>query len=127
RFVPELLARAAGQDEAAVRQALALLEARDIVRGVGPSEYMFAHDLVRELLYDSIPQEERPALHAAAARAIETLRPAEVDALVDKLAHHHREAGHREQAISFLLRAAERLEREQSLDAAVDAYLEAID
>ena len=35
-----------------------------------------------ELLYDSIPQEERPALHAAAARAIETLRPAEVDALV---------------------------------------------
>jgi tetratricopeptide (TPR) repeat protein len=127
RFAPELLARAAGQDEPSVRQALSLLEERGIVRGVGPSDYAFAHDLVREVLYDSIPLEERPSLHAAVAQAIEALPPADVDAVVDRLAYHHRAAGNRRKAAEFLERAARRWEVEQALDAAVDAYLQAIE
>ncbi len=127
RFAPELLARAAARDEPTVRTALSVLEERGIVRAMGPSEYAFAHDLVREVLYDSIALDERPALHAAVAQAIETLRPVELDAVVERLAHHHREAGHREQAVSYLVRAAERCEAEHAFDAAITAYLQAID
>lgn len=127
RFSPELLAQASEQDEPSVRQALRVLDERGIVRPLGPGEYTFAHDLMREIFYASIPQEERPALHAAVASAIETLRPAEVEAAADRLAYHHREAGHPEQAAKFLLRAAQRLETEQAFDAAVDAYLETVE
>jgi serine/threonine protein kinase/predicted ATPase len=127
RFVPELVARAAEQDEPTVRTVLAVLEERGIVRVMSPSEYMFAHDLVREVLYEGIALDERPALHAAVASAIESLRPAEVEAVVDRLAHHHREAGNRDAAIRYTIRAAERFEAEHALDAAIDAYLSAID
>ena len=127
RFSPELLAQASEQDEPSVRQALTVLDERGIVRPLGPGEYTFAHDMMREIFYSSIPEEERPALHAAVASAIETLRPAEVEAAADRLAYHHREAGHPEQAAMFLLRAAKRLENEQACDAAVDAYLEAVE
>jgi serine/threonine protein kinase len=127
RFVPELVARAAEQDEATVRTVLAVLEERGIVRVMSPSEYMFAHDLVREVLYEGIALDERPALHAAVASAIESLRPAELEAVVDRLAHHHREAGNRDAAIRYTIRAAERFEAEHAIDAAIEAYLSAID
>ncbi len=127
RFAAELVARAAAQDEPTVRTALSVLEERGIVRTLGPSEYSFAHDLVREVLYDGIALDERPPLHAAVASAIETLRPAELDAVVDRLAHHHREAGQREQAVSYLVKSAQRCEAEHALEAAIDAYAQAID
>lgn len=126
RFVPELLAKAAQQDEASVRQSLGLLEERGIVKALGPSEFAFAHDLVREVFYESLPHDERAALHAAVATALETLKPHEVEAIADRLAHHHREAGHVREAGEYLLRAAEGLESERAYDAAVSAYLEAV-
>ncbi|HEX6240997.1 MAG TPA: protein kinase [Polyangiales bacterium] len=127
RFTPELLARAAEQDEALVRHGLAVLEERGIVRSAGPSEYTFAHDLVRDVLYGSLSLDERPLLHAQVAAAIETLRPAELDAAVDRLAYHHREAGNREQAVAYLVRAGERFETEHALDAAIESYGQAIE
>ncbi|MDB4985848.1 MAG: Serine/threonine protein kinase PrkC, regulator of stationary phase, partial [Myxococcaceae bacterium] len=119
RFSPELLARASELDERTVRQALALLAERDIVRAVNPSEHAFAHDLVREVLYGAIPLDERPSLHAAVAGAIETLLPDELEAAVERLAYHYREAGQWERAVHFLVRAAERYETEHALDPAI--------
>jgi tetratricopeptide (TPR) repeat protein len=127
RFTPELLARAAQQEEAIVRTGLSVLEERGIVRALMPGEYVFAHDLVRDVLYGSLSLDERPQLHAAVASAIETLRPAELDAAIDRLAYHHREAGNREKAISYLVRAGEHFEAEHALDAAMDAYNQAIE
>jgi eukaryotic-like serine/threonine-protein kinase len=127
RFTPELLSRASQQDEAQVRSGLNVLEERGIVRATAPSEYTFAHDLVRDVLYSSLSLDERPALHAAVATAIEASRPAELDAAVDRLAYHHREAGNREKAVSYLVRAGERFEAEHALDAAIDVYGQAID
>jgi eukaryotic-like serine/threonine-protein kinase len=127
RFSPELLARAAELDEGTVQQALAQLAERDIVRVVGPSEHAFVHDLVREVLYGAIPLDERPALHAAVARAIETLLPAELEAAVERLAHHYREAGRWDAAVHYLSRAGERYEAEHALDAAIEAYTQVIE
>ncbi|HEY6878850.1 MAG TPA: AAA family ATPase, partial [Polyangiales bacterium] len=125
RFSPELLAHASGLDEAVVRQALAQLSERGILREEGPDEYTSAHDLVREVLYGALPIEERPALHAAIARAIEALSPA--DAVAERLAFHYREAGQWERAIDYLARAAVRYESEHALEAAIEAHQQMIE
>ncbi|HEX5658698.1 MAG TPA: protein kinase [Polyangiales bacterium] len=125
RFSPELLAQAAGVDEATVRQALTHLTERGILREDGPGEYASAHDLVREVLYGALPLEERPALHAAVAQAIEALSPAA--AVAERLAFHYREAGQWERAIAFLSQAATRYEGEHQLEAAIEAYTQVID
>jgi serine/threonine protein kinase len=125
RFSPELIAHAAGLDEATVRSALAQLSERGIVREEAPDEYTSAHDLVREVLYGALPLEERPALHAAVAQAIEVLSPA--DAAAERLAFHYREAGQWDKAIGFLSRAATRYEGEHALEAAIEAHTQVID
>jgi eukaryotic-like serine/threonine-protein kinase len=125
RFSPELLARASGLDEATVRQALAHLTERGIVREVSLDEYESAHDLVREVLYGALPIEERPALHEAVARAIEALSPS--DAAAERLAFHYREAGQWERAVDYLERAAARYEGEHALEAAIEAHTQVID
>lgn len=127
-FTPELLARASEQDEAMVRAALGVLEERGTVRQVGPGEYTFAHALVREVLYEGLALDARPELHAAVAAAIENMRPEQhLDDVVERLAYHYRESGDRTRAVSYLVKAADRLESEHELDAAIDAMLQAID
>ncbi len=125
RFTPELLAHAAGVDEATVRQTLTQLTERGILREEAPDEYTSAHDLVRDVLYGALPIEERPALHAAVANAIEALSPP--DAAAERLAFHCREAGQWERAIGFLSRAAQRYEAEHALEAAIEAHTQVID
>jgi len=127
RFSKALLARASELDETTVGAALAQLEQRDIVRAVGQDEYACAHDLVREVLYGAIPLAERPALHLAVARAIETLLPVELEAAIERLAYHYREAGNVEAAIHFLSRAAERYEGEHALEAAIETHAQVIE
>jgi eukaryotic-like serine/threonine-protein kinase len=126
RFSPELVARAAQLDEAFVRQGLAMLESRDIVRAVGPEDYAFAHELVRDVLYESISAEERPQLHASVAEALESLKPAEQNARLSELAYHCCEAGDRARATAYLVRAAERYEAEQAFEPALAAYLQTL-
>ena len=52
----------------------------------------FQHSLVRDVLYDEIPQEERPPLHARAGDALEASRGAPADVSAAVLAHHFFEA-----------------------------------
>jgi tetratricopeptide (TPR) repeat protein len=127
RFSAGLLACAAGLAEETVVSALSQLEEREIVRQVGASEYMFAHDLVREVLYAAISLDERPSLHGAVARALETLLPAERETAVERLAFHYREAGEWDAAVRFLIRAGERLESEHALEAAIEVYSQALE
>jgi tetratricopeptide (TPR) repeat protein len=126
QFTPELVASATQLEESAVRQGLAVLEERGIVRAGRTGEYAFAHELVREALYASISAEDRPILHGAVASAIETLRPADQDAQLDRLAYHHCEAGDPRRATSYLVRAAERFEQNQAYERALGTFLQAI-
>jgi serine/threonine protein kinase/tetratricopeptide (TPR) repeat protein len=126
QFTPELVAAASQLEESTVRQGLAVLEERGIVRAGRPGEYAFAHELVREALYGSISAEDRPVLHGAVANAIEALRPAEQDAQLERLAYHHREAGDPRRATSYLVRAAEQFEQAQAHERALATYMQSI-
>ena len=127
RFSSALVAHAGHFDEGTVKRALVELERREIVRLVGPSEYAFAHDLLRDVLYSAISLDERPPLHAAIAEALDALLPGETGTAVERLAFHYREAGDWDAAIRFLTRAGERLEAEHAPEAAIDVYAQALE
>jgi class 3 adenylate cyclase/DNA-binding XRE family transcriptional regulator/tetratricopeptide (TPR) repeat protein len=71
-------------------------------------EYSFKHDLIRDVIYDMLPRTERRFLHDRVVGWMERIAGDHIDQYLDQLAHHALHAGHREQAIDFLIRAAER-------------------
>ncbi len=72
----------------------------------GPRRFRFAHDLVREALYEQLSLSRRIRWHAAVGQALERTRPDDVEAL----AHHFLLAGS-PAAGPYARRAAERAER----------------
>jgi len=88
--------------------ALAELRERQVMECEDGSTWRFVHDKLRETLYGDIPQDERPALHRAAAEALEREFD-ETGAGVDfgRLARHWREADEFSRAIDNYERAGE--------------------
>jgi tetratricopeptide (TPR) repeat protein len=93
----DLLALAGELPPRAVAQALAAAQAAGLLRG-----RCFAHDLVRQSLYDAIAEAPRSLLHAAFARAGSEVLPAH------ELARHGWACGDTDAAIDAELRAAAR-------------------
>lgn len=67
---PDLLADAAGLQVADVLARLERFEQRGLVRPAGPGQFDFAHDLVRQVVYRSLSQPRRQAVHRQFARAL---------------------------------------------------------
>src|SRR6185295_5357705 len=89
-FGVPLLARVAELPDRAVLESLASAVR---VRAVDqlddqPGCYRFHHSLIRQTLYDELSAPERLALHARAGAALEAARGADVDPVLDELAHH---------------------------------------
>ncbi|HTA40443.1 MAG TPA: hypothetical protein VK760_15265, partial [Candidatus Acidoferrales bacterium] len=64
-FRTDFVAEVGGWSESDVLAAIAALVERRMVREAGAAsfEYAFAHAVIRQTLYDSIPESERPARH----------------------------------------------------------------
>lgn len=71
----------------------------------------FTHTLSREVAYSSVPLPERRALHAATARALETVYAERLGEVLDRLAFHYARADDAERAVRYLARAAEKAAR----------------
>jgi hypothetical protein len=75
--------------------------------------YWFVHPLLAEVLERELPPEERAALHAAIAAALQPSGDADemdVEQIVDLADHHHR-AGHQQEAYRWALLAADAADR----------------
>lgn len=73
--------------------------------------YSFAHDLVRETLYDDLPARRRLELHQAVGRLIETAYGDDLDPHLSEIARHLFLAaplGDAGQAVEYLVRAGDR-------------------
>ncbi|MGE3635059.1 MAG: tetratricopeptide repeat protein, partial [Sandaracinaceae bacterium] len=133
RFSPELLATISEESIEDVIGMLEALEERGLLRKTSSSrsteraEYDFAHELVGEVLRDGLTLDARRELHEDVAIALEGLYPSRLDELAEKLAHHHREAGNRERAVDYMIRAADRLEAEHALQGSVTALERALE
>ena len=106
-FPIDVLEQLHGAVAAAVHEAAA---ARIVLRLPGhPARYRFAHVLIRETLYDDLPDRERAALHGRVGAALE--QALDATQCLPELAHHFFEArndGGRDKAIAYAQRAGDR-------------------
>jgi class 3 adenylate cyclase/tetratricopeptide (TPR) repeat protein len=111
---------------------LGALEQRDlIVRDTdsiieGDQQFGFKHVLIRDVAYELLPRADRRERHARAAEFFEETT-AELGEAAATLARHWREAGDRERAFGYFVRAAEQAERGWAKDQAAIIYREALD
>ena len=89
--------------------------------------YTFKHALTHEVAYQSIPVEERRALHLRIAQAIETEHGDRVAEVAGVLARHYVAAEDWERALVHLVRAAKEAARAFATRDALELYDEALE
>jgi class 3 adenylate cyclase len=111
---------------------LGSLEKRDLIRRApvsrirGEQQFTFKHILIRDVAYQTLPRSERRQRHAAVARFLEEATPDLGDAAA-ALAHHWREAGEPERALTYIMAAAEQAGRGWAKERALNLYREALE
>lgn len=73
--------------------------------------YQFAHELMRQVIYEELGADRRRLWHRRVGEALETLYPEELDALAGELAGHFEQARFWEKAITYAMRAGARAAR----------------
>jgi len=119
-----LLVAAAELDEDAVYDALEAGVIAGLLTEPAPGAVRFSHLLVRETLYDGVPQIRRTRWHARIADAVARLYPHDLTAL----AHHSARAATPEsarRAAEHCVAAAQLAETRFTFDSAADLYAEA--
>jgi class 3 adenylate cyclase/tetratricopeptide (TPR) repeat protein len=125
-FTRELLAAVVGLGQNELGDALGqLVHAGLVFPHGGPPEvsYAFKHALVRDAAYQSLLRSRRQQLHARIAQVLEERFPERATATPEIVAHHLSEAGLRDRAAAYWLRAG-RLATGRSALAEAAAHLE---
>jgi class 3 adenylate cyclase/tetratricopeptide (TPR) repeat protein len=127
-FPVEALIAVSGRDEPAVRAALADLVRREVLRvsadPLSPERgnYQFAQEMLRQVAYDTLSRRDRKVGHLAVAAHLRAVFAGGGEEMADVIARHYLDALHavpddpdtdqiRGQAVTALIRAAERAER----------------
>ena len=141
-FTADALAAVSGQDEAAVRAALDQLVRREVLAvsadPLSPQRgsYQFTHHLLRQVAYDTLSRRGRKARHLAVAAYLRQAFPGDGEEVADVIARHYLDALNampgaadtaevHEQAVTMLIRAAERAARTGSPARATASYVTA--
>jgi eukaryotic-like serine/threonine-protein kinase len=94
-----------------------------------PSRYAFAHDLVRETLYEGMPAGRRLKLHRTIGRVLEEVYSDDLESHLTELAHHFTEAaplGLAANSIDYSIRAGDRAAAVLAYEAATWHYRRAL-
>jgi tetratricopeptide (TPR) repeat protein len=143
-FSADALAAVSGQDEAAVRAALDPLVRREVLAvsadPLSPQRgsYQFTHHLLKQVAYDTLSRRDRKARHLAVAAYLRQAFPGDGEEVADVIARHYLDALNavpgapdtaevHDQAVTMLVRAAERAERTGSPARAATSYVTAAD
>jgi len=138
-FPAEALIAVCGQDEQAVRAGLGELLRREVLSvsadPLSPERgsYRFTQDMLRQVAYDTLSRRDRKARHLTVAAHLRAAFPGDGEEVSDLIARHYLDAldavpgaadvGQiRDQAITTLIRAAERAERTGAPARAVISY-----
>ena len=103
--------------ESNITDHLEELEQKDLLRSQqrsqfrGDREYIFKHDLIRDVAYETLALADRRQLHSRVVDWIELISGERVEEYLDLLAHHEVQANQPERATDYLIRAAERADR----------------
>ena len=91
RISPRLLAAVTGMPAAQLQSRLWSLEILDFLiesQWLAAPEYEFAHDLIREVAYDSVLRPQREELHRRILTALEASSPGREEDVAEALCHH---------------------------------------
>jgi eukaryotic-like serine/threonine-protein kinase len=94
-----------------------------------PGTYAFAHDLVRETLYEDLPRTRRMELHRTVGRELADLFHDDPEPHLAEIAHHLAQAapiGESERAVDYLVRAADRARAVLAYEDAAGLYKRAL-
>jgi class 3 adenylate cyclase/tetratricopeptide (TPR) repeat protein len=138
-FPAEALIAVSAQEEAVVHAALADLVRREVFSvsadPLSPERgsYRFSQEMLRQVAYDTLSRRDRKARHLKVAAHLRTVFPGDGEEVADVIARHYLDALEavpgdpdagqiREQAITALIRAAERAGRTGSPARAAASY-----
>jgi class 3 adenylate cyclase/predicted ATPase len=138
-FPAEALIAVSGRDEPSVRAALADLVRREVLSvsadPLSPERgsYQFAQDMLRQVAYDTLSRHDRKTRHLKVAAYLRQAFPGDGEEVTDVIARHYLDAMQaipgdpdtaeiRGQAITTLIRAAERAERAGAPACAATSY-----
>ena len=138
-FPAEALIAVTGRGEPFVRTALADLVRREVLSvsadPLSPERgsYQFAQDMLRQVAYDTLSRRDRKTRHLAVATHLRQGFPGDGEEVTDVIARHYLDALHampddpdtaeiRDQAITTLIRAAERADRAGAPARAATSY-----
>ncbi|HTS96937.1 MAG TPA: adenylate/guanylate cyclase domain-containing protein [Streptosporangiaceae bacterium] len=141
-FTADALAAVSGQHEASVRAALGQLLRREVLSvsadPLSPQRgsYQFTHHLLRQVAYDTLSRRDRKARHLAVAAYLREAFPGDGEEVADVIARHYLDALNavpgaadttevHDQAVTMLIRAAERAERTGAPARAAASYVTA--
>lgn len=110
-FTVPVLAEASGASQETLVRGLDELWRRAIVRARGPSSYDFSHGKIREAAYSALSPPEARDHHLRVARALLRSGSGDLDAASGEIAAHYEAAGAAEDAITWLMRAADTAQR----------------
>ena len=68
-------------------------------------DYRFYHTILRQVLYADLPPRRKRRLHEAAASALETNYPQDLERLAESISAHHEVAGNLKRALEWSVRA----------------------
>ena len=130
-FSIDVLATASGFEPSDVVDRLEEALAISILFAVPstPSGYRFAHELVREVLYDGLTAPRAMALHRQVGEALESIYAVELDPHAAELAYHFAmaaPAGTAREAVRYAARAAERALDQLAYEESVRLYTTAL-
>ncbi|MFH1415952.1 MAG: protein kinase [Elusimicrobiota bacterium] len=89
--------------------------------------YTFTHDRVRETLYSEINEARKREIHEKVGRIIERGNKANVYSVINILAYHFSRGESKEEAVKYLIMAADGLVQKASYVEAIDLYNDATD
>ena len=110
QFASELLQAVSQVETATLQRELGRLNEAEIIyqRGLPPqASYVFKHALIRDAAYESLLKSTRQQYHQRIAQVLEAQFPETAETQPELLAHHYTEAGLREPAIRYWLKAGQ--------------------
>jgi tetratricopeptide (TPR) repeat protein len=84
--------------------------------------YMFIHNIIQEVVYQTLLEEQQRELHQAVGEALESLQPE----AVERLAFHYRHSDARDKTLLYLDKAARKTQREYANETALNYYSRAL-
>lgn len=130
RISPPLLAAVTGMPAAQLQSRLWSLEILDFLveaRWLAAPEYEFAHDLIREVAYDSILRPQREELHRRILTALEASSVGREEEFAEALCHHAVKSQNWEKAARYGSMAAKKAFARSAFRDATEYYRTAMD